>query len=515
MNREDGVWLANRGYAPEGFAVDRRQHLAEIEEDHFWFAPRLELIRRRLAALAPRRLENVLELGCGTGRFLPILGRTGALVSAVEGHLESARSARSRWPEAVVVHGSLYETPFPDARFDLLLALDVLEHVDPKRFLEEARRLLGPRGALLLAVPASAALWSGADARAGHRCRYDVAALRAELEENGWQLRDYTYYQCVLFPLLFASRAVNRSKLPRLERTPPRWANRLLGGVNSAEVALFGGRRLPFGSSLVASAERLDPPSAIAGGELLPDADRIPSRREEHNRYQRRYFGDTTRWRIAPVASSYVKRHLEELIVAAGLEPSDRILEVGAGMGRFTVLLKERGFDVVATDLSDKLLGDLRDRCPDLETQACDALDLPFRMKERFDKVVGFFVLHHLPDLRLGIARLARMLKPGGTMAFVEPNAFYLPFYLQITLSPRMSWKGDGGVVRMRPRAVLGGMRAAGLANLAAASYGFCPPGLTNRAGGRRAEAWLESLPLPDASKAFRIFRGELPNPER
>ena len=58
---------------------------------------------------------------------------------------------------------------------------------------------------------------------------------------------------------------------------------------------------------------------------------------------------------------------------------------------------------------------------------------------------------------------MRQLVKPGGRVAFLEPNPLNPLYYIQMAVMPGMSWEGDGGIVRMRPRRVLGAMQAAGL----------------------------------------------------
>jgi len=130
--------------------------------------------------------------------------------------------------------------------------------VEPQDLLGEARRLLRPGGRLLLSVPASPVLWSALDGAAGHRCRYTRRGLEAELQRAGFALEHWTHYQALLFPLLLLARRLPVRGLHRLERRPPGALSAVLGAIHGLEVRLFGGRRLPIGSSLCALARRLE-----------------------------------------------------------------------------------------------------------------------------------------------------------------------------------------------------------------------------------------------------------------
>src|SRR6185295_8928433 len=107
------------------------QVAAEVENDHWWFRGR----RRILAAVIETQLRaghgprRILEVGCGNGGNLELLARWGT-VFAVEKD-DTARARASRRGVATVERGWLPDTiPFPRRSFDLIVLLDVLEHVE-------------------------------------------------------------------------------------------------------------------------------------------------------------------------------------------------------------------------------------------------------------------------------------------------------------------------------------------------------------------------------------------------
>ena len=222
-----------------------------------------------LAALLERcqtpQRSAAIELGCGSGSALAQLAASFPLCVGVEGHPESLVAARARAPEAVLIEGDATRVPLADAGFDLVVALDVLEHVEPAALLGEAHRLLRPGGALLLSVPAFPSLWSPLDEAAGHRCRYRRSQLAAELAANGFRTVHWTHYQALLFPVAWIARRFASDGPVPLERRPPRLLGRALGWVNELEVKLFAPRRLPFGTSLWMLAQRTDDGSRAPG----------------------------------------------------------------------------------------------------------------------------------------------------------------------------------------------------------------------------------------------------------
>ena len=229
----------------------------------------------------------------------------------------------------------------------------------------------------------------------------------------------------------------------------------------------------------------------------------------DHNTYQRRYFErpDRTAPRMAPRMTPYVGNHLERALDALAAAPGARILELGCGMGRFSLPLAARGFRVTAVDLSPDLLAVLRqhDSGATVETVCADAADLGRHVDGPFDAAVGFFFLHHLPALEPLARTLADRIAPGGRIAFCEPNAFNPSFYLQVLLTPGMSFRGDGGIVRMRPGVFRTAFGRAGFSDVRIARYGLFPPLLGNTRAGAAAERAAERLRPVRPLLAFQV----------
>lgn len=251
-----GVWEAPAASEPEGYSRERRDWLEAVEGEHFWFPPRRRLLAGILDRFAAPLAGRALDLGCGNGGFLPELAARLPEVVGIDAYRESLARARRRAPKALLIEADVLAVPLAGGRFDLVSALDVLEHVDPARFLAEVARLAAPDGWLLLSVPALPGLWSELDETAGHRCRFRLADLRGRLEAAGWRLAHATHYQFLLLPAVWVSRRLLRRGAQRLEQAPPAPLAWALGAVNRLEVAALRRFRLPWGSSLVVLAQR-------------------------------------------------------------------------------------------------------------------------------------------------------------------------------------------------------------------------------------------------------------------
>jgi SAM-dependent methyltransferase len=233
----------------------------------------------------------------------------------------------------------------------------------------------------------------------------------------------------------------------------------------------------------------------------------------KHNLNQINYFERTVKQTMVPSDTPYNWRHVQETLKFAGYKQGDRVIEVGCGMGRHTLLLAQMGVQVEGLDLSQVLLDRLEEYSEglyDIPLHCTDILEPPAELRKSFDIVLGFFTLHHLFDLEGSFAGMVEFLKPGGKVVFLEPNPLNPLFHLQIWITPRMSYKGERRLLDMRPRTVFRGMQKAGLSQTSMTRFGFFPPFLTNRRLGNRLEAFLERIPIWRSFLPFQLFRGDI-----
>jgi SAM-dependent methyltransferase len=163
----------------------------------------------------------------------------------------------TRGPHGVLtVQSSAEILGLPSNHYDLVLLLDVTEHIDDQRALSEALRALKPGGSAIITVPAYAWLWSYRDVAAGHRRRYARRQLREIIQAAGFTVIFLGFYQCFLLPVVAANRLVrpNDAHARDAEDTPPVWLNRILSGIARAEVTIGKFVRWPAGSSMPAIA---------------------------------------------------------------------------------------------------------------------------------------------------------------------------------------------------------------------------------------------------------------------
>lgn len=236
-------------------------HAAETR--HFWFVGTRNVIVDVLSrALGPAASNaRVLDVGCGTGYTLSRLPAE-TRATGIDISPTSVALARERAPRASIVQGSAVALPFGDGAFDACIALDVLEHLDDDAgAARELRRVVRPGGVVLITVPALKILWHAHDVALHHRRRYTLPEIVSVVERAGLRVETQTYYNFLLFPLVFAQRVGSRMLgLVDHDKSdlgiPPAPLNRALGAILSAERHLIPHMRLPIGVSCLVVARR-------------------------------------------------------------------------------------------------------------------------------------------------------------------------------------------------------------------------------------------------------------------
>ena len=229
-----------------------------LEEANWWYVGRRDLVMKLAARFVNRLPEKplrILDAGCGTGinlKCLQILGD----VYGLDNSKNALKFSRIRGLHSLIC-GSVDKLPFKNGLFDLVLALDVIEHMDEDiSAVRELNRVLKPGGRLIITVPAFQFLWTSYDLAVHHKRRYTRSGLLNILRLSRFDIEKATYWNFFLFlpvAIVRLSKRVHRSgdamqtdlaKLPSL-------LNGLLRGLISIENVILMGFDLPVGISVI------------------------------------------------------------------------------------------------------------------------------------------------------------------------------------------------------------------------------------------------------------------------
>jgi hypothetical protein len=204
---------------------------------HFYYAAKGAALRKLLGG---KPANQVLDVGAGSGVFTRQL---------LDAHLaESALCVDVGYPrDWTETHGGkpihFVREARPGRQNDLLLMMDVLEHVDDDQsLLRQYTSDLPEHARVVITVPAFQWMWSGHDVFLEHRRRYTLSQLEALVRRGGLEVETGCYFFGALFPALAITRVWNRlaspdrSPGPRNElRQYPSWLNGVLTQIHGLE----------------------------------------------------------------------------------------------------------------------------------------------------------------------------------------------------------------------------------------------------------------------------------------
>lgn len=234
----------------------------EVEESHWWFVGRRQILRSFVASIAAKLRKSKLEMldiGCGTGANLEMLSEFGA-AEGVDVSTAALSFCRTRGLNQVK-QGMAESLPYDNNSFDLVTGLDVVEHLDDDlKGLTEMWRVLRPDGRALIFVPAFMFLWGVQDDISNHRRRYTLAGIKDVLKRAGFEVERATYANITFFLPILTGRLLMRATgfRPASENNLTIGAlNGVLGKVFGAESSFLRYLNFPFGVSIICVARRI------------------------------------------------------------------------------------------------------------------------------------------------------------------------------------------------------------------------------------------------------------------
>ncbi len=209
-------------------ATDIRRTV-ELEDRHWWYRERRAMLARELRRLGPP--GRALDIGAAGGGNTRVLVGHGWDALAADYSETAVELAVRRGLRAI--HADACDLPLPGESFDLVLAFDVLEHIeDDHTAARELVRVLRPGGRALITVPCDMALWSAHDVASFHFRRYAREELTALLRGAGLVVDRMWSWNVLMRPIV----AWRRKRTSGSDVTDvPRLVNLGLGAVVAAE----------------------------------------------------------------------------------------------------------------------------------------------------------------------------------------------------------------------------------------------------------------------------------------
>lgn len=231
----------------------------EIEDTHWWFSAKRQYIDIVLKKFFKNKSGlKILDVGCGTGAVIEYLRFKNQQAMGIDASSIAVDYCRQK--NLPVEKSEAHKTKFSEEVFDVVLALDLLEHLEnPEEAIKEMKRILKQGGLLIITVPAHQFLWSYHDVSLHHKKRCDKDSL-ADLFKGGFFIELISWIHALILPPVIIIRL--RNKLMGLDsgsdvKQNGKIVNLIMKFLYVFELGFFNiFNYLPFGLSLIIVARK-------------------------------------------------------------------------------------------------------------------------------------------------------------------------------------------------------------------------------------------------------------------
>jgi SAM-dependent methyltransferase len=236
------------------------------ENTYWWFQGRKKILFKMIQHYGLLKDGNakVLDIGCGTGLILEEITPQACAIG-LDFSQKAISFCRRRKIENLLL-GDVSNLPIKDSSVDLIMALDLLEHIDDDEgLMQEINRILSPDGHILATVPAHQYLWSGHDEALHHFRRYSREGFLNLIARNGFEPVKYSYVITFTFLPILIFRVIQKiyrrfrpsGDSPRTHIIIlPKYLNSLLIEILNMEGSILKYLNFPMGISLLCIARK-------------------------------------------------------------------------------------------------------------------------------------------------------------------------------------------------------------------------------------------------------------------
>jgi SAM-dependent methyltransferase len=231
----------------------------EVERFHWWFTVRRKLLKSILSSIHLQPEWITIDIGCGTGANLRILQSVGLKAIGLDRSIY-ALSLLQKKSKSPLINGDLNQLPIRPNSVGLIVAADVLEHLDDDAAgIRSFYQALHKGGLLILTVPAFKFLWGIQDVVTGHKRRYSKQEILFNLKKGGFEILRSSYFNFFFFfPIFLARRIIHilGLKIKSENKINSPVMNSFLKAIFSLEPWLLNYFSFPFGVSIFCIARK-------------------------------------------------------------------------------------------------------------------------------------------------------------------------------------------------------------------------------------------------------------------
>lgn len=250
--------------------MDNREieKLYRFEQFYWWHTGRRFIIDSFLGKFLKTKKDKILEIGCGTGGNIKILKKYGRFVVGLDVSEKALDFCRNKNFDKLIL-GDIEYTNLNNNFFDIVLALDVLEHIEnDKKAIQNIYRILKQGGVFLITVPSYQFLWSEHDIALNHFRRYSFNKFLNKVERAGFKVIKASYCVSFVFPMVLAYRMLRKvvfsnSKKNTAYISLPIPINNFFIYILKIEAFLLRYIKFYFGTSIICLAQKPVKPKSL------------------------------------------------------------------------------------------------------------------------------------------------------------------------------------------------------------------------------------------------------------